>query len=333
MNSYFRIDGLEFPVGDFRLGPVRLDLDRTDYLALLGPTGCGKTTLIKCIIGALGRIPGKIFLGGRDIGLLPPNKRKVGYVAQVGDLFAHLTVGRNISFGLRYLGLSSQERRERLKRYLGLFGLEKKENQPAATLSGGESKKVALARSLIVEPDLLLLDEPLGMLDHNERKEMIDVLEMIHLELQTTTVHVTHDRYEAWSIARVCAVMNEGKVLEKGSVAELFRTPSTRFVAEFLGGVNIFRAGQAPLGSGRASGWIMLRPEQISVVPQGQECSASGTVETVKDFGEYIEISVILEGSSKLTVHSSIEKAEDIAAGQRIGLRWPESAVHVLSDE
>ena len=346
MSLHLHIDSLQLRLEDFQLGPIRLKMNRTDYLVLLGPTGCGKTTLIKCIIGAHGTFPGRILLDRHDIGVLPPNKRKVGYVAQVTDLFPHLTVRENIGFGLKYMKLTPAEHKALVGKYLELFGLEKMEGRLATTLSGGESKKVALARSLIVEPKLLLLDEPLGMLDHNKRKEMIEVLRMIHDELQTTIIHVTHDRHEAWSVAQTCAVMNEGKILETGSVAQLFRAPSSRFVAEFLGGVNIFKADfgrdevRTSWASLRlvkelsfASGWLLIRPEQISLVEKHLSHRISGTVADRRDFGEYIEPEVLVGDSDWLTVHSSIEGASRTKVGQQAYLNWPESAMHVFTGE
>jgi ABC-type Fe3+/spermidine/putrescine transport system ATPase subunit len=340
MASYFNIDELSLRLGDFQLGPLSLEMKKTDYLVLLGPTGCGKTTLIKCIIGAFGTARGQLFLDGVDIGALAPNRRAVGYVAQITDLFPHLTVRENVGFGLRYMNLSGHERGKRLARYLELLDIENLQDRSARSLSGGESKQVSMARSLIVEPKLLLLDEPLGMLDHNERTEMIEVLRMVHRELQTSIIHVTHDRREAWGIARNCAVMERGRILETGSVAQLFRTPHTRFVAEFLGGTNIFTAefdGNAARTSWGvlalkeapefSRGYVLIRPEQIALASQ-QKHKASGEVAAVRDFGEYVELVVRLEGSESLTAHISVQEASGIEVSQIVYLDWPGSAAH-----
>ncbi|TET32543.1 MAG: ABC transporter ATP-binding protein [Planctomycetota bacterium] len=346
MPSYFNISELETTLGDFRLGPVSLEIEKGDYVVLLGPTGCGKSTLIKCIIGVLGIENGKISLGDNDIGALPPNKRRVGYVAQITDLFPHMTVEENIAFGLKYLKLTSSERKDRLGQYLDLFGLQNLKNRPATKLSGGESKKVSLARSLIVEPKLLLLDEPVGMLDHNERNDILKILRMVHSELGMTTLHVTHDRHEAWSCARTCAVMNAGRILETGPLAKIFRAPSSRFVAEFLGGANIFKASfdgnkartawgsvtlaEPPPGS---EGWLMIRPEQIILTGEEDRHTVSGKVAAVRDFGEYVELEVSVEDSNILTVHASVEKASGVGVGREVFLYWPESAVHAIAGE
>jgi ABC-type Fe3+/spermidine/putrescine transport system ATPase subunit len=270
----------------------------------------------------------------------------VGYVAQVSDLFPHLTVNGNVGFGVRYMKLTAGEREARLARYLELLGIEKLRERRASTLSGGESKKVAMARSLIVGPELLLLDEPLGMLDHNERRDMIQVLKRTHEELQTTTIHVTHDRHEAWSIAQKCAVMNRGRIIETGSVADLFRAPRTRFVAGFLCGVNIFSAtfkeSEAVTSWGRlalrevpafASGYIMIRPEQISFTSAEKEYKTSGEVAAIRDFGEYVELEVVLKNSEMLTVHSSAGTVSRITVSQKVYLDWPDGAIHCFEDK
>jgi ABC-type Fe3+/spermidine/putrescine transport system ATPase subunit len=346
MPSYFNISGLETNLGDFRLGPVSLEIEKADYVVLLGPTGCGKSTLIKCIIGVLGIEKGKISLGDNDISVLPPNKRRVGYVAQITDLFPHMTVEENIAFGLKYLRLTSPERKARLGQYIDLFGLENLRTRPATKLSGGETKKVSIARSLVVEPKLLLLDEPVGMLDHNERGDILEVLRMVHSELGMTTLHVTHDRHEAWSCGRTCAVMNAGRILESGPLGKIFREPSNRFVADFLGGTNIFKAsfdgneartawgsvtlGEIPHGPG---GWLMIRPEQIVLTGEEDSHTVSGKVTAVRDFGEYVELEVSIGESNVITVHASMEKASGIGVGLEVYLHWPENAVHAIAGE
>ena len=173
---------------------IDLTLNRNEIVGLLGPNGAGKTTSFYMIIGLIRPEEGRVFLDGQDIGLLPPQKRHIGYVAQSSDLFPHLSVRKNIAFGLAYQNITAQEKQRRVDRYLDLFGLFEQADQPATTLSGGENKRTAMARSLIVKPKILLLDEPLGMLDQNGRKAILETLKMIHDELRTTTIHVTHDR-------------------------------------------------------------------------------------------------------------------------------------------
>ena len=200
-----------------------------------------------------------------------------------------------------------------------------------------------MARSLVVEPHILLLDEPLGMLDHNGRKDMLHILQMVHDDLQTTTIHVTHDRHEAWGIAQTCAVMNQGRIVQTGAVSELFRQPKSRFVAEFLGGMNIFKAifkdSKAMLPWGEVTlhqnpsvseGWIMIRPESIRIQSNGTPPKVKGLVSSLRDFGEYIEIDVQVAESVMLKVHSSTEQISDVAVGHTVFLDWKEESVHTF---
>jgi ABC-type Fe3+/spermidine/putrescine transport system ATPase subunit len=346
MTGYFQIKSVETLLGTFRLGPVSLEMQKGEYLVLLGPTGCGKSSLMKCISGISAAANGTIFLDGLEISSMPAHKRHIGYVSQFADLFPHLTVRRNVAYGLKYLSISHSESITRVSRYLDLFGLGKLADRMPSTLSGGESRKTAMARSLIINPRMLLLDEPLGMLDHNSSKEMLGILRMIHEELQTTTIHVTHDRHEAWNVSESCAVMNEGRILQTGNVAELFRAPKSRFVAEFLVGTNIFEASfdgtRALVEWGTVSlynqpavkkGWILIRPEGISFVPAGKACKASGKVAAVKDFGEFIEIEVKIKDSAVLVVHSSIDKAGKISAGDEVYLDWTNESAYPMTME
>lgn len=351
MGMYFILESLEKLFGSFRLGPVSLNLEEKDYLVLLGTTGCGKTSLLRSIVGIRGKIKNSIFLDGRDIGILSPQKRHIGYVAQASDLFPHLSVRKNIAFGLAYQNTTAQEKQRRIERYLDLFNLVNQADQTVATLSGGENKRTAMARSLIVEPKILLLDEPLGMLDQNGRKAMLGTLKMIHDELQTTTIHVTHDRHEAWRIAKRCAVMDRGSIIQTGTVAELVRKPKTRFVAEFLGGTNIFQATFAgiharlgwmdltlPAPVAYSKGWVLIRPELITIDRENSECKLSGVVKTIHDFGEYVEVGVVASGSFnssqsdsiELKVHMPLAGVNRIEERQQVYLDWRDESLHAF---
>ena len=221
--------------GSFQLGPLSLQLPEKAWFVLLGPSGSGKTTLLNLIAGVHPSAAGMIRLGGRDIGPLPPERRRVAYVSQSGDLFPHLTVEENVGFGLRFTRLAPAERRERVQRLLALFGLEGMARQKASTVSGGEGRRVALARSLATEPVLLLLDEPFGMLDPPSRLAMQACLVKVHAELGTTTLHVTHDHREARSLGTHCGILMNGRMIQDGPVEEVFQHPATREAALFLG--------------------------------------------------------------------------------------------------
>lgn len=351
MGSYFILESLEQLFGTFRLGPISLNLEEKDYLVLLGTTGCGKTSLLRSIVGIRDKIKKSIFLDGKDIGILSPQKRHIGYVAQASDLFPHLSVRKNIAFGLAYQNITAQEKRTRIERYLDLFNLVKQADQPVATLSGGENKRTAMARSLIIKPKILLLDEPLGMLDQNGRKTILKTLKMIHDELQTTTIHVTHDRHEAWRIAKQCAVMDRGRIIQTGTVAELVRKPKTRFVAEFLGGNNIFQATfdgtKARLGwmdltlpapIPYSKGWVLIRPELIAIHSEKSNCKLSGVVKVIHDFGEYVEVDVEVfdsfdsaqPDSVELKVHMPLAGSHRIEEGQQVFLDWQDESMHAF---
>lgn len=337
------LEGLGLRVGAFALRNVSLRLGGGDYLVLLGPSGCGKTTLLRAIAGYYRTGADVIRLSGRPVGNVPPHKRGVGYVAQTVDLFPHMDVAHNVAFGLRYLRLPRRERRRRLDRIVDLLGLRPLLERHPAMLSGGESKRASLARSLVVEPRILLLDEPLSMLDPNARAAMLGTLRTIHRELGTATIHVTHEREEAWALAergpdgreagRV-AVMRDGVIEQAGPVEELFRRPGSRFVAEFLGGANVFAAtferGEAVLEWGRFAlagpagferGWVQIRPESLVAVPEGGQGAVTGTVRSVSDRGIYRELTVELPGGHALRVHVAGASAPTARPGEAIHLR------------
>ncbi len=235
MAPLLELRNLTVRLNGFALQGISLSLMRGDYLVLLGPSGCGKSTLLRTLVGAYAVEPGVLFLEGEDAGALPPHLRRIGYVAQSVDLFPHMDVAANIRFGLAYLPLTAQEKRLQFERIVELLGVRALLGRSPANLSGGEGKRVAMARSLVVSPRALLLDEPLSGIDEFARPEMLRTLRMLHDELGTATVHVTHDRDEARRIGGRCAVMRAGKIEQIGATEEIFRAPATPFVAEFLG--------------------------------------------------------------------------------------------------
>ncbi len=333
MGAFLQIESLALQVGRFRLGPLSLAVDEREYFVLLGPTGCGKSTLLRLIAGALRPGAGHIRLDGRDLTRLPPERRGVAYVSQAGDLFPHLTVAGNIAFGLRFQRLTAAERQARVDRMLEVFGLRPLAGQRAATVSGGEGRKVAMARSLAVGPRLLLLDEPLGMLDPNARRAMLGVLERIHTELRTTTIHVSHDRPEAWDIADRCGVMLEGDLAQTGRVEEVFRRPRTRRVAEFTGAENILPAG-ALGAAGPAAAPFVLRPEWIRVsADPAAPAHARGTLTALRDRGDHLLLDIRLDGGVNLTAYAPPAAAATLAPGAAVACAWPDGAPWALAPE
>lgn len=209
-------------------------------LSLLGPSGCGKTTTLRIIAGFEAPDTGRVVIGGRDIGLLPPNKRGLGMVFQNYSLFPHMTVGDNIAFGLKMARTDAREIRRRVGEMLDLVHLPGHEERFPHQLSGGQQQRVALARSLVTNPSVLLLDEPLGALDKNLRENMQFELRRIQQALGITTILVTHDQEEALTLSDRVVVMNEGRILQVGTPSDVYEYPRTRFVSEFLGTSNLF---------------------------------------------------------------------------------------------
>jgi ABC-type sugar transport system ATPase subunit len=221
--------------GEFALGPVDLHAQPREYWVLLGPTGAGKSMLLQSIAGIYAADAGRIFLGGRDVTLVPPEARGVGFVFQQSALFPHLTVTANIEYGLVARHVAAHERRRRVDELVSSLSLAPLLSRPVASLSGGEAQKIALARALAFRPSVLLLDEPLGPIDAHGRAELQEELRRIHAAFGLTTLHVTHNREEAALLATHCAVLNEGKVIQQGTKAEVFGAPANEFVARFLG--------------------------------------------------------------------------------------------------
>jgi molybdate/tungstate transport system ATP-binding protein len=232
------ITGLSVKLGEFVLGPVELAMPGDGYLVLLGPSGCGKTTLLKCIAGLVLPSAGVISLDGSAVGGEPPWLRRIGYVPQSATLFPHLGVRGNIEFGLPS-EFTECERNARVEEVSSLMGVSHLLARPVRGLSGGEAKRVALARALAAGPRLLLLDEPLGMLDANSREDMAEVLGELRNREGLLAIHVTHDREEAWNMKALCGVMMDGRIAQVAGVSGLFSRPVSEQVARFLGYRNI----------------------------------------------------------------------------------------------
>ena len=225
-------------------------------LSLLGPSGCGKTTTLRIIAGFEAPDTGRVVIDGRDMGLLPPNKRGLGMVFQNYSLFPHMTVGDNIAFGLKMAGAGAGEIRRRVGEMLDLVHLPGHEERFPHQLSGGQQQRVALARSLVTDPSVLLLDEPLGALDKNLRENMQFELRRIQQALGITTILVTHDQEEALTLSDRVVVMNEGRILQVGTPSDVYEYPRTRFVSEFLGTSNLFEGAIEARRGGRNGGGL-----------------------------------------------------------------------------
>ncbi len=241
------IESLTFSyVGHQALRDVSLRVERGSFVALLGPSGCGKTSLLRCIAGFNTPDSGRILLDGSDITSVPARRRRMGMVFQSYALFPHMTALQNVCFGLESQGVKRDEARRRSAATLGLVGLADQAAKRPKQLSGGQQQRVALARALAIEPDILLLDEPLGALDRKLRLELQGELKALQQRLGVTTLMVTHDQEEAFALADHIAAMRDGQIEQFATPAELFRKPATAWVARFIGAGSVVLTGSDP---------------------------------------------------------------------------------------
>jgi len=224
------------------LKDFKLEVERGELVSLLGPSGCGKTTTLRTISGFISPEKGQVIIDGKDVTNLPPNKRNIGLVFQTYALFPHLSVYENVAYGLKRRKVAKEIIKEKVNNILELVSLTGFEERLPANLSGGQRQRVALARSLVIEPDLLLLDEPLSNLDAKLRDEMRAELSRVQHQLGITMIYVTHDQIEALSLSSKIIVMNEGNIEQMGTPKEIYEKPATRFVAKFVGFDNELKA-------------------------------------------------------------------------------------------
>jgi putative spermidine/putrescine transport system ATP-binding protein len=304
-----------------------LAIEPGELVALLGPSGCGKTTALRLLAGLEDPDGGTVEVGGRDVTGTPTNKRDMGMVFQAYSLFPHLTARQNVEFGLRLRGRRRRDRRDRAAEVLALVGLADQADRYAHQLSGGQQQRVALARALAIEPQVLLLDEPLSALDAKVRAQLRDEIRRIQLEVGTTTLFVTHDQEEALAVADRVGVMNAGRLEQLAAPAELYTAPATAFVADFVGvanrlacrveherGVAVARVlgGTVPLlagsaGPGRAV--VLVRPEGVllhreepgdATVVSASFLGSAGRVVARTSAGELVTVQV---GNAEVTAY------------------------------
>jgi molybdate/tungstate transport system ATP-binding protein len=341
-----RIEGLNVSFEEFQLRDIDLHIAEHQFFVLMGPTGAGKTVLLEALAGLIPLDSGRIFLGDREITHLPPERRGIGIVYQDYALFPHMTVQENITYGLHFHSVSSTVRRERFSRYVDRLNLAHLLGRHPETLSGGELQRTALARALMIEPAVLLLDEPLSSLDPAFRQEIQELLRRIHESSRITMLMVTHDFVEAVSLAERAAVVNNGRIEQVDTIENIFRRPRTRFVADFTGMKNffpvVFEGSQAKIGSlhvemGRRAeserGFIAIRPEDIvlSVKPLASSMRNcfQGRIIAVVDRGFFYEVSLDSQGT---VLHSLVTKGAlvelEIEAGRNVFISFKATAVH-----
>jgi sn-glycerol 3-phosphate transport system ATP-binding protein len=259
--SYLRLERLQQRFGDHAvLRGIDLDIERGEFIALLGASGCGKTTLLRLIAGLDLPSAGSIHLDGRDVTALEPAQRMLSMVFQSYALFPHLSVAENIVFGLRARKVPRDEQSRRLQHAAGLLGLDALLARKPAALSGGQRQRVALARAIVSQHPLCLMDEPLSNLDAQLRAEMRAELRKLQQQLGLTVVYVTHDQVEAMSMADRIVLMHQGRIAQTGTPTELYEQPATPVVARFI--------GQPPMNLIRmpgVDGWLGVRPEHIEL--------------------------------------------------------------------
>lgn len=319
-----------------RLGgtPVVRDLSLTvnegELCCLLGPSGCGKTTTLKMIAGFIVPDEGEIWLGDRNITRTPPQKRQIGMVFQNYALFPHMNVFDNVAYGLRRRRIPGKEIERRVAEILALVRMEGYARRRIHELSGGEQQRVALARALVIEPRLLLLDEPLSNLDARLRADMREEIRRIQRALRMTTVYVTHDQEEALSIADRMAVMHAGTIEQIGSPQEVYDRPATAFVADFIGRINLIEIAKALplLGTGAPEflanrseerSLVAIRPEHIRLTAPG-EGTLSAEVKSLTFQGSTIRYRVTAQnGAMELEAEVTTPEAR-YREGEKVGL-------------
>ncbi|MCR4840476.1 MAG: ABC transporter ATP-binding protein [Lachnospiraceae bacterium] len=330
-------DGNTFVVEDFNL-----EIKKGEFVTFLGPSGCGKTTTLRMIAGFESPTEGEILLKGEDISKLPPFKRPINTVFQRYALFPHLNVFDNVAFGLKLKKMSRKETVEKVHKALAMVDLEGFDKRSVTTLSGGQQQRIAIARAIVNEPEILLLDEPLGALDLKMRKEMQIELKSMHKELGITFIYVTHDQEEALTMSDKVVVMSDGLIQQIGTPEDIYNEPKNAFVADFIGESNIF--------NGRMVGQykvefcnqvftcvddypknvpveVVVRPEDIEMVPES-EGMLKGLVTSVTFKGVHHEITVEC-GKYELVIQST----KSAVVGSTIGMNIGPNEIHVMEYE
>ena len=340
---------------------VSIDIAKGEIFALLGSSGCGKTTLLRMLGGFETPTSGRIILNGQDLSDMPPYERPINMMFQSYALFPHLTIWDNIAFGLRRDGMASDKVAERVEAMLKLVQLGKFGKRKPHQLSGGQQQRVALARSLAKRPQLLLLDEPLGALDKKLREEtQIELVNIIE-EVGVTCVMVTHDQEEAMTMASRIAVMSEGRLLQVGAPSDIYETPATRFVADFIGNVNMMDGtlthdaadhviidckdcshyvGHGITGTEGMALSVAVRPEKISLQraeptdPHAPHNRVQGTIRDMAYFGSYTVYRLALASGATLKVsmsNTARHRDDELTWGDTAWASWSPTAHVVLT--
>jgi putrescine transport system ATP-binding protein len=359
-SEYVRIEGVTRRFGDFvAVDNVSLSIYKGEIFCLLGGSGCGKTTLLRMLAGFESPTSGRILIDGQDMADTPPYERPVNMMFQSYALFPHMSVERNVAFGLEQEGLSKGEIARRVGEMLDIVKLGEFARRKPHQLSGGQRQRVALARALVKRPKLLLLDEPLGALDRKLREHTQFELINLQEQLGVTFIVVTHDQEEAMTLASRIGVMNKGQIVQVGTPVDIYEFPNSRFVADFIGSVNMFEGqlaedepgyvrircpdleapvfishGISAAPDARVS--VAIRPEKISMTresPAGTENRAVGTVKEIAYMGDMSVYLVRLDSGRmvRVTIPNVERHDERIVWDERVHLSWDPSSPVVLS--
>ncbi|MNZ36795.1 Spermidine/putrescine import ATP-binding protein PotA [compost metagenome] len=310
---------------------IDFSAERGEFVTLLGPSGCGKSTLLRCISGLTAVDSGRILIDGQDVVPVSPQKRGIAMVFQSYALFPNMTVQQNVAFGLRMQKVPAEEARQRIAETLELVELTGLTGRYPHQLSGGQCQRVALARSLITRPRLLLLDEPLSALDARIRKHLREQIRRIQRELQLTTVFVTHDQEEALTLSDRIVLMNAGRIVQSGDAETLYTAPENLFAAGFIGNYNLLDAAQASRLLGRTvERQVAIRPESLRLNPEPGD-AIEARVLSRSLLGNIIRYRVEAAGV-ELTVDVLNRSAERLyPAGSRLGLQIDHDSIRELT--
>jgi len=332
-----RTEQISFRVGEFELRELSLRVERGTYFVLLGPPGSGKTIFLECLCGLKRISSGRIFIDGHDVTGLEPRARGIGYVPQDYALFPHLSVEQNIAFGLRARRDGLGRIREKIEKTAQLLSIGRLSKRNVTSLSGGEKQRVALARAIVMEPKVLLLDEPVCALDEETRHSVCALLHSVQRKLALTVIHVSHNLEEAFSVADQAAILQQGSLQQVGSLNELLRKPVNEFVARFMRCENIF-GPETPVrvpGSKAKAARMMIRPEDVLVLPVSKQSSSHQNqfrlrLVRCRDHGGYVRAE--LQGPVSLVAHLTHSGYAELDAkpGDELIAVLPAERIHVF---
>ena len=325
---------------------LNLDIEKGEFVTMLGPSGSGKTTCLMMLAGFEPATHGEIFLDNRPINMVPPNKRGIGMVFQNYALFPHMSVAENLAFPLQVRGMSKSEQQERVQRVLDMVELPQMGGRRPAQLSGGQQQRVAVARALVFEPNLVLMDEPLGALDKQLREQMQYEIKHIHENLGVTVVYVTHDQTEALTMSDRVAVFEDGVIQQLSTPSDLYENPQNSFVAQFIGennklngtvekvsrglcevkldGGGVVKAQQVNVSASGDRTTLSIRPERVELdPPKSQKNVIQGRIEELIYLGDHIRVRMNVAGNDEFIVKVRNRRdRKPLAEGETKSIGW-----------